>query len=78
MYYELHINLFYSENNEDSGRRRLQYHLFFIPTRSLVCESQLKVSRILLYHCYVLLYNTNGHISKVFKLNYFKLKIIES
>lgn len=43
MYYD-HIDLFSSENNEDSRGTRLQYHLFFIPTRSLVCENRLEVS----------------------------------
>lgn len=45
-----HINLFFSKNIEDRKHRRLKYHLFFISTRSLVCESRLEVSLNTMYY----------------------------
>lgn len=38
---------FFSENQEDLKQR--EYHLFFVPTRSLLCEKRLEV-RSLFYH----------------------------
>lgn len=49
----------FSRESQDDHTQR-EYHLFFVPTRSLLCEKRLEVS--LLYNVYILLTKTTNQV----------------
>lgn len=42
LFESLNSNKYFRENQDDLKQR--EYHLFFVPTRSLLCEKRLEVS----------------------------------